>query len=179
MALHKLASVKEGQCGNEEIKQFQTLLDGYQLHALSKEHFNAIVYSGQDAENMCCSCRKVHEKNDLDDWIFCETFNRNFQGQCFDYCRLAMKVIQHVRPITGALNVVQQSTEKCIRKITYAGKDIVTRCKTSRVNHINVLCCLHNARMIYQCQLKKNLYTLRKMLKRSSSLIISAHKRTC
>jgi hypothetical protein len=38
------------RCGIDEIKAFQTVLNGYQIHVLSKEHFNAVIYKGPNAE---------------------------------------------------------------------------------------------------------------------------------
>ncbi|CAC5391666.1 unnamed protein product [Mytilus coruscus] len=37
-------------CGKEEIKTFQRVLDGYQIHVVSKEHCNAIIYGGPAPE---------------------------------------------------------------------------------------------------------------------------------
>ena len=48
--LHTQAGVSLGKCGLEEIKQFQQALPGYQIYVLSKEHFNAIIYTGPLAE---------------------------------------------------------------------------------------------------------------------------------
>ena len=49
-ALHETAKVTKTECGIEEIKKIQAVLDGYQLHIISKEHFNGIIYSGPEAE---------------------------------------------------------------------------------------------------------------------------------
>lgn len=48
--LDEKADVPLQRCGIEEIKSFQKVLDGYQIHVLSKVHFNAIVYEGPPAE---------------------------------------------------------------------------------------------------------------------------------
>ncbi|CAG2191938.1 unnamed protein product [Mytilus edulis] len=48
--LHNKAGVPFRRCGIEEIKSFQRILDGYQIHVVSKEHFNAIIYEGPTAE---------------------------------------------------------------------------------------------------------------------------------
>ena len=44
--LHKKAEVPLQQCGIEEVKKFQIVLPQYQIHVLSKEHFNGIIYEG-------------------------------------------------------------------------------------------------------------------------------------
>ena len=48
--LHGMAGVPIGQCGLEEIKLFQEVLHGYQIHVVSQEHFNGLIYSGPEAE---------------------------------------------------------------------------------------------------------------------------------
>ena len=48
--LHKKADVIQGICGIEEIKKFQAVLPGYQIHVISKEHFNGIIYKGPEHE---------------------------------------------------------------------------------------------------------------------------------
>ena len=48
--LHESAGVSLGSCGIPEIKKFQTALPGYQLNVISKEHLNALIYSGPEAE---------------------------------------------------------------------------------------------------------------------------------
>jgi hypothetical protein len=48
--LHEKASVPVGSCGIDEVKQFQTYLAGYQINIVSKEHQNAIIFSGPDKE---------------------------------------------------------------------------------------------------------------------------------
>ena len=42
--LHDQANVPLAKCGVEEIKEIQRVLTDYQIHVLSKEHFNAIIY---------------------------------------------------------------------------------------------------------------------------------------
>ncbi|MEW8544218.1 MAG: hypothetical protein AB2693_11855, partial [Candidatus Thiodiazotropha sp.] len=48
--LHEKAGVPLKQCGIDEIKQFQLVLQNYQILVISKEHFNGIIYSGPDTE---------------------------------------------------------------------------------------------------------------------------------
>jgi hypothetical protein len=48
--LHNTAGIALQRCGIDEIKAFQTVLNGYQIHVLSKEHFNAVIYKGPNAE---------------------------------------------------------------------------------------------------------------------------------
>ena len=48
--LHESAGVPLGSCGIPAVKKFQTALPGYQLNMISKEHLNALVYSGPEAD---------------------------------------------------------------------------------------------------------------------------------
>lgn len=48
--LHFEANVPLKRCGIEEIKRFQAVLKDYQIHVVSKEHFNAIIYEGPVAD---------------------------------------------------------------------------------------------------------------------------------
>ena len=48
--LHITAGIALQRCGIDGIKAFQTVLNGYQIHVLSKEHFNAVIYKGPNAE---------------------------------------------------------------------------------------------------------------------------------
>lgn len=48
--LHTLANVPHQKCGIEEIKQFQTVMPEYQIHIISKGHFNGIIFHGTEAE---------------------------------------------------------------------------------------------------------------------------------
>ena len=48
--LHETAGVHLGPCGINEIKKFQAVLPGYQLNVVSKEHLNAMIYSGPEAD---------------------------------------------------------------------------------------------------------------------------------
>lgn len=48
--LHVKAGVALGQCGIKEIEKFQAVLPGYQIHVISQEHFNAIIYKGPEVE---------------------------------------------------------------------------------------------------------------------------------
>jgi hypothetical protein len=44
--LHRKAGVPLSKCGLDEVKKFQAVLPNYQIHVLSKEHFNGIIYDG-------------------------------------------------------------------------------------------------------------------------------------
>ena len=44
LELHTKAGVPLHQCGIENVKMFQRFLVGYQIHVISREHFNGIVY---------------------------------------------------------------------------------------------------------------------------------------
>lgn len=46
--LHVKADVPFGECGIKELSKFQEILPKYQIHVLSKEHFNAFVHSGPE-----------------------------------------------------------------------------------------------------------------------------------
>ncbi|CAC5379378.1 unnamed protein product [Mytilus coruscus] len=48
--LHHNADIPLRRCGLDDINSFQRVLDGYQIHVVSKEHFNAIIYEGPEAE---------------------------------------------------------------------------------------------------------------------------------
>jgi len=48
--LHENANVPLGSCGIEEVKQFQSVFPGYQIHIISAEHFNSIIYAGPEAD---------------------------------------------------------------------------------------------------------------------------------
>ena len=50
LELHQQAGVPVGKCGIEDIKKFQDVLPGFQILVVSKDHFNAIIYSGPEAE---------------------------------------------------------------------------------------------------------------------------------
>jgi hypothetical protein len=47
---HAKAGVPLHQCGIEDVKTFQRFLVGYQIHVISREHFNGIVYHGPTAD---------------------------------------------------------------------------------------------------------------------------------
>ena len=49
--LHEKAGVSLGLCGIEEIKHFQAVLPGYQIHVVSRDHFNGMIYVGPEADN--------------------------------------------------------------------------------------------------------------------------------
>jgi hypothetical protein len=46
LELHANAGIPLHQCGIEDVKTFQRFLVGYQIHVISREHFNGIVYHG-------------------------------------------------------------------------------------------------------------------------------------
>ncbi|XP_028393188.1 uncharacterized protein LOC114517600 [Dendronephthya gigantea] len=48
--LHEKSGVPVGGCGLNEVKQFQTHLNEYQINIVSKEHQNCIIFSGPDKE---------------------------------------------------------------------------------------------------------------------------------
>ncbi|XP_053406937.1 uncharacterized protein LOC128559427 [Mercenaria mercenaria] len=48
--LHNDAGVLPTQCGIAEIKIFQSFMTEYQIYVVSKEHFNAIIFKGPEAE---------------------------------------------------------------------------------------------------------------------------------
>jgi hypothetical protein len=48
--LHESAGVPPGSCGIPEIKKFQAALPDHQLNVISKDHLNALIYSGPEAE---------------------------------------------------------------------------------------------------------------------------------
>ncbi|CAB4022845.1 Hypothetical predicted protein, partial [Paramuricea clavata] len=48
--LHQNAAVPLGPCGLDEVKQFQTYLSNYQINIVSKDHQNALIYTGPDQE---------------------------------------------------------------------------------------------------------------------------------
>ena len=46
--LHQRAGVPLQTCGLEEVKKFQAVLPDYQIHVLSKDHFNGIIFEGTE-----------------------------------------------------------------------------------------------------------------------------------
>lgn len=46
--LHHQAGIPLKRCGIEEVKKFQLVMPKYQIHVISKEHFNAIIYAGPE-----------------------------------------------------------------------------------------------------------------------------------
>jgi hypothetical protein len=50
LELHAKAGVPLHQSGIEDVKTFQRFLVGYQIHVISREHFNGIVYHGPTAD---------------------------------------------------------------------------------------------------------------------------------
>ena len=48
--LHETFGVPLGPCSITEVKKFQAVLPGYQFNVVSKEHLNALIYSGSVAE---------------------------------------------------------------------------------------------------------------------------------
>ncbi|CAC5392998.1 unnamed protein product [Mytilus coruscus] len=49
--LHHNADIPLRRCRIDDIKSFQKVLDGYQIHVVSKEHSNEIIYEGPETEN--------------------------------------------------------------------------------------------------------------------------------
>ena len=47
---NETSGVPLGPCGIPEVKKFQATLHGCQLNVVSKEHLNALIYSGPEAE---------------------------------------------------------------------------------------------------------------------------------
>ena len=54
--LDQKANVSLGSCGINEVKQFQTALSEYQINIVSKEHQNAILYTGPEQEKRIYLC---------------------------------------------------------------------------------------------------------------------------
>jgi hypothetical protein len=50
LELHTKAGVPLHRCRIEDVKTFQRFLVGYQIHVISREHFNGIIYHGPTAE---------------------------------------------------------------------------------------------------------------------------------
>jgi len=50
--LHIDANVPFGSCGLEEVKQFQKHLSQFQINVVSKDLFNAVLYSGPESEKL-------------------------------------------------------------------------------------------------------------------------------
>ena len=48
--LHESAGVPLGTCGIPEVKKVQAALPDYQLDVISKEHLNALIYPGPEAD---------------------------------------------------------------------------------------------------------------------------------
>ncbi|XP_053397354.1 uncharacterized protein LOC128556395 [Mercenaria mercenaria] len=48
--LHEETGVTSGRCGVAKIKKFQDILPDCQIHVISQEHFNSIIYTGPDTE---------------------------------------------------------------------------------------------------------------------------------
>lgn len=48
--LHQLAEVQLSKCDLEDIKKFQLVLPDYQIHVISKEAFNGVVFKGAEAD---------------------------------------------------------------------------------------------------------------------------------
>ena len=53
--LHETAGVPLGSCGIAEVTKFQAALPGHQLNVISKEHLNAMINSGPEADK-CYTC---------------------------------------------------------------------------------------------------------------------------
>lgn len=52
--LHQLAGVQLRRCDLEDTKKFQSVLRDYQIHVVSKEAFNGIVFKGPEATKKIC-----------------------------------------------------------------------------------------------------------------------------
>ena len=48
--LHVKANVPLGVCGIDDIKRFQTVLADYQIHFVSRDHFNGMIYTGPEVD---------------------------------------------------------------------------------------------------------------------------------
>lgn len=48
--LHTQAGVALVKCGVEEVKLFQKIMPQYQIHVISQQHFNGIIYKGPESE---------------------------------------------------------------------------------------------------------------------------------
>ena len=48
--LHQKADVPKEPCGIDNFKKFQQILQNYQLHVVSADHVNGIIYSGPKVE---------------------------------------------------------------------------------------------------------------------------------
>ncbi|NYT28707.1 MAG: hypothetical protein H0A76_13175 [Candidatus Thiodubiliella endoseptemdiera] len=48
-ALYCKADVAVRKCGIEDVKLFQAVMNDVQIHVVSKEHFNSIIYQGPEA----------------------------------------------------------------------------------------------------------------------------------
>lgn len=51
IALHHQANVPIRECGINDVKLFQIVMEDLQIHVVSKEHFNSNIYQGPEAEN--------------------------------------------------------------------------------------------------------------------------------
>ena len=51
LSLHQEAGVPLAKSGVEEIKRFQAVMKEYQIHVISKDHFNSIIYESPDDGN--------------------------------------------------------------------------------------------------------------------------------
>ena len=85
--LHEEAGVEFGVCGLDEIKRFQSILPEYQITVVSKEHFNAVVFAGPEADKQIY----VYQHDEHYDVITSMTafLNRNY------YCHKCQKGYDH------------------------------------------------------------------------------------
>ena len=54
LELHARADVPLGKCGVAEVKKFQEVLPNYQILVVSRDHSNAIIYSGPESAKKIC-----------------------------------------------------------------------------------------------------------------------------
>jgi hypothetical protein len=93
--LHESAGVPLGSCGIAEVKKFQAALPGYQLNVISKEHLNALIYSGPEAEK---HLYLYHHDNHYDVITsmpaflsrkqYCHKCKKGYSHPCGDLCKL-------------------------------------------------------------------------------------------
>ena len=81
LEIHAKAGVPLNQWGIEDEKTVLLFLVGYQIHLISRDHFNGIVYH---INNLCHNYRKIHDQTE-DEWIHCQDCGRYFKGPtCFN-----------------------------------------------------------------------------------------------
>ena len=55
LELHGKAGAELKACGLDEVKRFQTVLTDYQLVIVSAQHYNSIIYKGQNKNKFICT----------------------------------------------------------------------------------------------------------------------------